>query len=146
MIFSYIKQKLKSLFYSSSTPIITPSITDIKSIIKNNYICELSFKLTKNEEVDIEFTHIDINDLTPEKILSIAEKCANLIVLVNNGLLKKQFLSTIKKYQKNNTNNSQTTLFIDNILFFNNLLQQELKIIKKENEPIIRPSNVFKSF
>jgi hypothetical protein len=41
-------------------------------------------------------------------------------------------------------NNDKTTLFLDNILFFNGLLQEELKSIKKENGPLIKPSSVFK--
>jgi len=144
MIFSYINQQLSRLFNYKKSTIILPSTQEISQTISEEYICELSFKLTKNEEIDIEFVHSIVDDLSIEEISLLAEKYANLIVLVHNGLLKKQFLSTIKKHQKKSINNTKATLLLDNILFFNNLLQQELKIIKKENDPLIRPSSVFK--
>jgi hypothetical protein len=146
MIYSYLKKIFNEVFYYKKNQILIPSKNEILNPISSEHICELNFKLTKNEEIDIEFIHSEIDNLSLDEISSLAEKYANLIVLVNNGLLKKQFLSTIKKYQKRNVNNSKITLLLDNILFFNNLLQQELKIIKKENEPLVRPSSVFRSF
>lgn len=143
----YLKNYFLSFFRDKKQTIIIPTKEIIDNVLsENDYICELNFKLTKNEEIDIEFLHSSVDNMSSDDILHIAEKYANLIVLVNNGLLKKQFLSTIKKYQKNNTNNSKITLLLENIFFFNNLLQQELKIMKKEYEPLVRPSSVFKTY
>jgi short-subunit dehydrogenase involved in D-alanine esterification of teichoic acids len=138
-------KKLKNYFdIKTESKIIIPDNNTIDEL-DSEHICELKFKLTKNDEIDIEFMHSDISDMSSDEISAIAEKYANLIVLVNNGLLKKEFLATIKNYKKKHINNSQMTLLLDNILFFNNLLQQELRIIRKEYEPMIRPSSVFKS-
>lgn len=138
-------QKLKNYLNKRvDTKIIIPDSNSTYQL-GSEHICELTFKLTKNDEIDIEFIHSDISEMSVDEISAIAEKYANLIVLVNNGLLKKEFLATIKNYKKKHINSSQVTLLLDNILFFNNLLQQELKIIRKEYEPVIRPSSVFKS-
>jgi hypothetical protein len=115
------------------------------SILDNNYICQLNFKLLPNEEIDIEFLHLDTESMGVEDILVISEKYARLIVMINNGLLKKQFLNTLKSYQKEQADNDKNVLLFDNIMFFNNLLQKELKLIQKENEPLVRPSSVFRS-
>lgn len=116
-----------------------------QSSLEDGHICQLSFKLTPNEEIDIEFLHSSVDDMSPEEILFISEKYARLIVLINNGLLKKQFLDTLKSYQKKQINNEKNVLLFDNIIFFNSLLQKELKYLQKENGPLVKPSSVFRS-
>jgi hypothetical protein len=140
----YIKYILHKLFYNS--PIIIPENNkDILNIINNQYTCEVSFKLTENNEIDIGLVHADIQNSSTEEISVLAEKFANLIVLINTGLLKKQLIETIKYHKKQNMNNDKNTLLLDNVLFFNHLLQDELKAMKKEMGPLIKPSSVFKS-
>lgn len=147
MIKKFLSKYLSFLFgRAQSTEVVVPSKEDLEKLsVQENYICELSFKLTENEEIDIEFLHSGVDDMSPEEILLISEKYARLIVLVNNGLLKKQFLNTLKSYQKKQINNDKNILLFDNIIFFNTLLQKELKYFQKENEPLVRPSSVFRS-
>lgn len=112
---------------------------------KSKYLCEINFKLLHTNQVDIEILPTDIAHSSMEDISFIAENCANLLVLINNGLLRKEILNSIKNKKKTNMNNAQITLLYDNMLFFHNLLEEELQMIKKESGPIIRPSAVFKS-
>lgn len=134
---------LKKIFSREKSKIIIAN--SVQKIDSNNYIGSINFRLTPNAEIDIEFNHQDITNSSVEEISSLAESYANLIVLINNGLLKKQLLDVIKIYKKENMNNDKNTLLLDNVLFFNQLLQEELKTIKKETGPLIKPSLVFKN-
>jgi hypothetical protein len=141
---NYIKHILQNLFYKKSI-IVPVNSQEILESINNKYIGEIHFQLTPNDEVDISFIHKDIQNFSVEEISDLAEKLANLVVLINAGLLKKQLIETIKHYKKQNMNNDKNTLLLDNVLFFNNLLQEELKNVKKEIGPLVKPSYVFKS-
>jgi hypothetical protein len=141
----YLKNIFRTLFVKQSNIVIDDIGSQFTNLTKEKYICEINFKITNNQDIDIEFTHAGVQDSSVEDIASLAEICANLTVLLNNGLLKKQLLNTIKHYKKQNMNNDKNTLLLDNILFFSTLLQDELKSIKKDNAPLIRPSSVFRS-
>lgn len=135
---SYIKKLLyKLLAQKKQGKIKDKNFTD--------YICEVNFKLRPDQNIDIEFLYDNVQDGSIDEISILAETCANLIVLINNGLIKKDLLNTIKNSKKQNMNNEKNTLFLDNVLFFNNLLQEELKAIKKDNGPLIRPLMAFRS-
>ena len=129
----------------TNSSIIIPDISIIEQLEAEQYVCEILFQLTKSNDIDISFKHNNVSDHSVEQISLLAENCANLVVLINNGLLKKELMGSIKQLKKANMNNDKTTLFLDNVLFFNGLLQEELKSIKKESGPLVRPSSVFKS-
>jgi len=129
----------------TKTSIIIPDSSMIEHLETEQYVCEIHFQLTKSNDMDISFKHNSVSDHSVEQISLLAENCANLVVLINNGLLKKELIGSIKQLKKANMNNDKTTLFLDNVLFFNGLLQEELKSIKKESGPLVRPSSVFKS-
>jgi len=144
----YIYDYILSLFNYSTKKIILPNELEIKKLKNDDsdvYVAEVQFKLTQDSHIDIIFTHKPIQNDSVESISVVAENIANLIVLINNGLLKKELIKVIKDLKKINMNNDKNTLLLDNILFFNNLLQEELKIIKKEIGPLVKPSNVFRS-
>ena len=135
---------LKKLFYKNK--IIIPGPEDIQNITgTESYVCEISFKLTNENNIDIVFITKEVRDDIVEDISQLAENAANLIVLINNGLMKKELLRAIKDLKKINMNNDKKTLLLDNILFFHNLLQEEFKSSKKDSGPLIKPSSVFKS-
>jgi vacuolar-type H+-ATPase subunit F/Vma7 len=135
---------LKKIFYKNK--IIIPRPEDIENITgTESYVCEISFKLTNENNIDIVFITKEVRDDIVEDISQLAENAANLIVLINNGLMKKELLRAIKDLKKINMNNDKKTLLLDNILFFHNLLQEEFKSSKKDSGPLIKPSSVFKS-
>lgn len=142
-----ILKKVYNWFFNKKTSsIIIPDSSIIDSLnIDESYVCEISFQLTKDNDIDISFKHTDVREYSVEEISTLAENCANMIVLLNNGFLKKDLIGTIKHVKKANMNNDKSTLLLDNVLFFHNLLQEELKSIRKESGPLIRPSSVFKS-
>lgn len=142
-----IFKKVYNWFFNKKiSPIIIPDPSIIDSLnINESYVCEISFQLTKDNDIDIGFKHTDVREYSVEEISTLAENCANMIVLLNNGFLKKDLIGTIKHIKKANMNNDKSTLLLDNVLFFHNLLQEELKSIRKESGPLIRPSSVFKS-
>lgn len=144
-MWSYLTNIFRKLFNQKTNIIIDDLQSQLEDLTKEKYVCEINFKVTDKQDIDIEFVHAGVQDSSVENISSLAEVCANLVVLINNGLLKKQLLNTIKHYKKQNMNNDKNTLLLDNILFFNTLLQDELKNIKKDNGPLIRPSAVFRS-
>lgn len=133
------------IFGKSKSSIIIPDASIIEQLESEHYVCEIHFQLTDSNDIDISFKHNNVSEYSVEQISLLAENCANLVVLVNNGLLKKELIGAIKQLKKANMNNDKTTLFLDNVLFFNGLLQEELKSIKKESGPLVRPSSVFKS-
>lgn len=141
-----LKKVYNWLFNKKTSSIIIPDPNIIDSLnINESYVCEISFQLTKDNDIDIGFKHTNVREYSVEEISTLAENCANMIVLLNNGFLKKDLIGTIKHVKKANMNNDKSTLLLDNVLFFHNLLQEELKSIRKENGPLIRPSSVFKS-
>ncbi len=139
------KSIINWIFGKTKSSIIIPDISMIEQLEAEQYVCEILFQLTKSNDIDISFKHNGVSDHSVEQISLLAENCANLVVLINNGLLKKELIGSIKQLKKANMNNDKTTLFLDNVLFFNGLLQEELKSIKKESGPLVRPSSVFKS-
>lgn len=146
ILISYLRNLVKALFCQKTKLIIDSVENEFKQINKaEKYICEIHFRVTEDQDIDIGFIHRDVQKSSIEDISVLGEICANLIVLINNGLMKKQILNTIKHLKKQNMNNDKNTLLLDNILFFNSILQDELKTIKKENSPLIRPSAVFRS-
>lgn len=141
-----LKKVYNWFFNKKISSIIIPDSSIIDSLnIDESYVCEISFQLTKDNDIDISFNHTDVREYSVEEISTLAENCANMIVLLNNGFLKKDLIGTIKHIKKANMNNDKSTLLLDNVLFFHNLLQEELKSIRKESGPLIRPSSVFKS-
>jgi hypothetical protein len=136
-----IIQFITKLFYKPK--ILVPSKEQLLSL-EDDYACEINFKVTYDQNIDIEFIHPSVQESSIEDISLLAETCANLVVLLNNGLFKKDILTLIKNRKKQHMNNEKNTLLLDNILFFSNLLQDELKNAKTANSPLVRPSAAFK--
>lgn len=136
--------KIYETLVPKRSPIIIDSNLDTK--IFSDYFCELNFRLSKtSDEIDIEFLYPDSSSMSVEDISKTAESCANLIVCINSGLLKKQITKLLIDHKKHHMNNDKTTLLLDNILFFQKILNEELANIKKTNGPLIKPSTVFRS-
>ncbi len=104
----------------------------------------ISFYLTDSSDIDI-VCHID--ELKFENLDSLvvcAEKYAELLVLLNHGLLKYQILEIISEYSKQQDEIAMSNkLFADNILSFYNIINNKVRKAKNTKKPLIRPSQVF---
>lgn len=106
------------------------------------YVCQISFCLNKNKEIDI---YCQLPDLKSGDIKSLQNDSmvvAEFLHIVHSGKLQKQTLSLI---QEETEYNAEEKLFFDNIVFYLTLLDSERNKSNKTslNEPLIRPSRVF---
>ena len=139
----YILQLFKKLWpnYNGSTIIIPTNTTDQLTTEHNHG--SLSFILDDKDNVDIYCILPDIDGCSEENILETAEKYSKLLLSVNKGLFKTDINKILKK-RKAKSNDPIEQLLIENISIFYRLLEEELGKIKHNNDPIIRPTQVFK--
>ena len=129
---TFFKQKIKNFFYP------------VKKT-QDSYIGSIKFILGDNDKINISCELPNINAKSLEEISKIAEAYAKFLLRVTDvsaiGEITKQLKSKTKDQ------NPDTVLFVDNILFFGDLLMQEnqTKMYKAifSTEPLIRPSAVF---
>jgi hypothetical protein len=129
---TFFKQKIKNFFYP------------VKKT-QDSYVGSIKFILSDNDKINISCELPNINRKSLEEISKIAEAYAKFLLRVTDvsaiGEITKQLKSKTKDQ------NPDTVLFVDNILFFGDLLMQEnQKKMYKEifsTEPLIRPSAVF---
>lgn len=128
-----IYKKLLNLLFNRS-----PVIENIKD---NDHIGGINFNMTKDFDIDIACSIPDLEHSNSDDIIKLSEKYAELILFLNRGIFKKQILQILKNY---NTDNIKSKLFIDNIIYFYPILNDELNKAIKSNKPLIKPSSVFK--
>jgi hypothetical protein len=129
---TFFKQKIKNFFYP------------VKKT-QDSYVGSIKFILGDNDKINISCELPNINTKSLEEISKIAEAYAKFLLRVTDvsaiGEITKQLKSKTKDQ------NPDTVLFVDNVLFFGDLLMQEnQKKMYKEifsTEPLIRPSAVF---
>ena len=118
--------------------------TDTKN---NKYTASLFFGLLSHDSdmVDISCGLPDVQDKTSDQILSIAEKYAELLVVINTEAFNKKIYNILNKHK--DKENHKQTLLIDNIISFWNVLYEEES--KKQyskfklNQPMVKPSEAF---
>lgn len=125
----------------------TQEIEQDDDIIDDNmkdHIGSITFSLTPDYDIDIKYELPDIENVGLDKLIVLSEKYASLLLVVNDGQLKDRILEILKDNAKTD---DKYTLYIDNILTFYPLLEDEFKklILKnmRDNEPVIKPSTVF---
>lgn len=110
------------------------------------YISSISFKLTKDRNIDIFCELPNVNELENSQFISISEKYAELLLFLNKGILKNKIFE-ILSYHAKDQNDPHVTLFVENIVSFYKMIDKEYRKLKKEqntNVPLIRPISVFK--
>lgn len=109
-------------------------------------IGHIKFELLDNYSVDIDLSLPKSSLLDPVGIASVSERYAELLFLINQGLLKERILEVLQ--DKIDPNDDSSYLISDNIITFWGLLFDEQKKRKKEyaqlNQPVIKPSQVFR--
>ena len=128
----FLKQKIKNFFYP------------VKKT-QNAYIGSIKFILEDNDKIKISCELPNIGTKSLEEISKIAETYARFLLRVTDISAVEEITKQLKSKTKDD--NPETVLFVDNIIFFEDLLMQEhqKKIYKQifSTEPLIRPSNVF---
>lgn len=127
-----IKQKIKKFFSS------TKKKTDA-------HIGSIQFILNENDKINIFCELPNISTKSLEEISKLAEVYAKFLLRITDI----SSISEVTKQLKNTTKNEspEVVLFVDNILFFGEvLIQENQKKIYQEifsKEPLVKPSNVF---
>lgn len=128
----FLKQKIKNFFYP------------VKKT-QDAYIGSIKFILEDNDKIKISCELPNINTKSLEEISKMAETYAKFLLRVTDISAIEEITKQLKSKTKDD--NPEAVLFVDNILFFEDLLMQEhqKKIYKQifSTEPLIRPSNVF---
>ena len=109
------------------------------------YISGIVFKITENLELDIGCVLPDLHDYSTDEISDLAEKYAELLIMINSGIFKNQIFDMLNNKISKIECNDKDRLFINNVLSFDKILNQELNKVLKNNRPLIRPTSVFKN-
>ena len=142
-MFKYIKYIWQR--YLKKPPTIK---TDTKAIDINAGF--LSFTLNKEDGIMIHclLPKIDVDNLDLDTIAIEAERFAEMLLCINDGLLKKEIINVLQTQYENETNPHQK-LMIENVLNFWSILYTHYKTEKKKSikqlskMPLIRPMAVF---
>lgn len=109
---------------------------------KNQDEYSLTISLKPDYNIDIKFNYPDLENCDDYSIPNIAERYAQLLLYINSVALKYKLQDYIEEKSKL-TDNTKQKLFLDNIVFFHDVMLQEIGSKKHKNEPLIRPSMVF---
>jgi len=148
--------KIIATLYRSLVTWITNLLSknnNTKNIYNNNlhkeYVGSLSFFLTKNKDIDISYSFLDLDNYSLEELSLLSEMYAEFIIYINEGFLQEDIIRILKEKHKNKeySHKPKNKLFIDNIIFNWTLLHSEYnkknQDKESENSPLIRPISVF---
>lgn len=121
--------------------------TNNKSKLSNNteHSAGIVFRLSSDLQMEIGCVFPDIKNLSIDEIADLAEKYAELLIMINSGMFKNQIFDMIKSQVKLSDNDSKEQLFVENVLSFDKIITHELNRAAKYNKPLIRPVSVFKN-
>ena len=126
------------------------SLESKKDTTKIDYVATLSFGILESDKdtVDIKCLLPDVDTKTIEEIVDIAEKYAQLLVLINTEGFSKNISDILDNHKKNHKENYKHIMLIDNIMsfwdIFYNLQTKKYYQKYKSNQPVIKPSEAFK--
>lgn len=129
-----------------------------KKIIKLNsnnlnnqeHSASLSFGLLDSDPdiVDIKCLLPNVDNKNTSEITSIAEKYAQLLVLLNSETFNKNIHEILDMHKKTNSENFKTIMLVDSIISFwdilYNLQTKKMYTKYKTYQPLIKPSEAFK--
>lgn len=146
----YIKWLLNKFY--TSPKIKTEKDYDSKTIMSEINNGLITFGLDNNDSVLIHclLPKVNTSDGNIEKITHEAERFAEMLLCLNEGLLKKEIINVLKKQYEIEENIDQK-LLIENILQFWSMLYSHYKRGKKKaakeayKTPLVRPMFVFSS-
>lgn len=108
--------------------------------------CGIFIKVSNNEDIDISCIIPSLDNCTNKALIQSAEKYAELLVLLNSGLLKTHIFAGLEKHIENTTK-IENKLYIDNIIYFYEIFEKHINNNKENhiNKPLIKPSLVFRT-
>lgn len=137
MLFHKIKQIISVIFNNQDS---------IQPENSNSQVC---FSLDEKNSAIVTINIENPEDLTAEEISDNAEKFAKLIHVIMQGEANKQIREIIKNSSKNLQSSEKNNLYFQNVLFYQQLYEQEKKDeIKNKlyDKLVIRPSEAFNRY
>lgn len=109
---------------------------------KPKYLCSVNVQLNADNTMDILCHWPDLDKLDELIINDIANRYATMIFLLDSGLLKKDIIDTLSSVCENNVHDTY---------FARQVLAKWLELFEKQNltnsnQPLIKPSSVFKNY
>jgi hypothetical protein len=149
-MYKYIKWLLNKFYTSPKTK--TDNNDDSKKIVSEINNGLITFGLDDKDSVLIHclLPKVDTLDGNIDKITHEAERFSEMLLCLNEGLLKKEIVNVLKKQYEIEENTDQK-LLIENILQFWSMLYSHYKRGKKKaakeanKTPLVRPMFVFSS-
>ena len=134
------KQKITEENKLTETQIVENKATETET--KSKQICSINVQLNIDNTIDIVCHWPDLDDLDELIINDIANRYATMIYLLDSGSLKKDIADTLSSVCENN---------IYDTYFSRQVLTRWLELFENQhltdsNQPIIKPSSVFKNY
>ena len=107
----------------------------------NQQISSISFDINIDGSIEIIFDWPDFNKDNYDSIPNIAKLLATTIYSINNNILEKDLINTLKNHDQSNPFNS---LFVNNVFTELIYLEKNRRLNNSINVPLIAPSEVFK--
>jgi len=109
-----------------------------------NIACSLNIQMNIDGTINIICYWPEFNENNKDQILSLSNNYALMLDAINEGLLESEIISTIKNYK---SYKSYDILFAQNVYYkLTELSYLKQKSNTEKNMPVVRPSQVFKSF
>lgn len=108
---------------------------------KNNTDYSITISLKPDYDIDVNMSCPNLENYNDHTIVDLAEKYAKLLLYMNSSVLKLKLRNFLNDSSK--SENIKTKLFFDNIISFHDIMLQEIRTIKKQDYPLIRPTSVF---
>ena len=134
------KQKITEENKVTETQIVENKVTETET--KSKQICSINVQLNIDNTIDIVCHWPDLDDLDELIINDIANRYATMIYLLDSGSLKKDIADTLSSVCENN---------IYDTYFSRQVLTRWLELFENQhltdsNQPLIKPSSVFKNY
>lgn len=141
-----IYEKFLTLF-SFNKKTIKPKLDDVN---KQDHCASLFFGLLDSDPdtVDIKCLLPNVDDKNTSEITNIAEKYAQLLVLLNSETFNKNIHEILNMHKKSNSENFKTIMLVDSIISFWDMLYslqtKQMYTKYKIYQPLVKPSEAFR--
>jgi hypothetical protein len=145
-----IYEKFLTLFSFSFNTKKRSEKSNLNDVSNQDHSASLFFGLLDSDPdiVDIKCLLPNVDDKNTSEITSIAEKYAQLLVLLNSETFNKNIHEILDMHKTNNSENFKTIMLVDSIISFwdilYNLQTKQMYTKYKAYQPLIKPSEAFR--